>query len=205
MVGTSNGFVHLNVFGTLPIASINLNEKLNEICCVNQLHFSNSLDVMYVTIQNAENVVKIVAFDSALLRSHTKELFAIASKHEQLKSLMDFLTSTFMTILETWENILLEMDTHLSKYAAKVPQGGIAADFLDLLIFGTYTSAIEEFLVYDLTKKGLEKFGQTIEMSYGSIQKLLLKYICKMGQNVTFHLAELRGLARLKHRYSVSI
>lgn len=158
---------------------------------------------MYVTTHTVSSLLKVVIIDSALLKSHGKELYSIASKHEHLKALVDYLFSTITTIKENWENILLEMDTKLSKYAARVPKGGITADFLDLLMFGTYSNDIEEFLVHDLTKKGLEKFGQIIEMSYGSIQKLLLKYVAKMGQNITYHLAELRGLARLKHRYQV--
>lgn len=96
------------------------------------------------------------------------------------------------------------MDNELTKYASKVPEGGLTADFLDLLMFGIYSDEIEEFLLHDLTKKGLEKFGQTIELSYANIQKLLLKYVTKIGQNITYHLAELRGLARMKQRYEVS-
>lgn len=204
-IGTSTGYVHLYIFGTLPLASINLNHYLGKTCGVSHIHFSSNLDLMYISLQNANSALQVMVIDSILLKSHGKELYAIASKHEQLKTLIDYLFNTVTRIKETWENILLEMDTKLSKYASKVPRGGITADFLDLLMFGTYTSDIEEFLVHDLTKKGLEKFGQTIEMSYGNIQKLLLKYVSKIGQNITYHLAELRGLARLKHRFGVSV
>lgn len=203
-IGTSSGFVHLYVFGTLPLASINLSDYLEQPCTIAQIHFSRHFDMMYVTTCTASNLLKVVIIDTGLLKSHGKELYSIASKHEHLKALLDYLSSTITTIKETWENILLEMDIKLSKYATKVPSGGISADFLDLLMFGTYSNDIEEFLVHDLTKKGLEKFGQTIEMSYGSIEKLLLKYVSKMGQNITYHLAELRGLASLEHRYKVT-
>lgn len=202
-IGTGNGSVHLYVFGTLPLASIDLNSYLKEPCIIHQIYFSQNLDLMYVTTHTNSHLVKVVIIDSALLKTHGKELYSIASKHEHLKALVDYLFSTITTIKENWENILLEMDTKLSKYASRVPKGGITADFLDLLMFGTYTNEIEEFLVHDLTKKGLEKFGQIIEMSYGSIQKLLLKYVAKMGQNISYHLAELRGLARLKNRFLV--
>lgn len=202
-IGTANSSVHLYVFGTLPLASIQLDGYLQEPCSIHQMYFSQNLDTMYVTAHTNSNLVRIVLIDSCLLKTHGKELYSIASKHEHLKALLDYLFSTITTIKENWENILLEMDTKLSKYAARVPKGGITADFLDLLMFGTYTNEIEEFLVHDLTKKGLEKFGQIIEMSYGSIQKLLLKYVAKMGQNISYHLAELRGLARLKSRFFV--
>ncbi|CAH2017492.1 unnamed protein product [Acanthoscelides obtectus] len=117
--------------------------------------------------------------------------------------LITYLRNTIASITETWESFLLEIDHKLSKYAKKVPEGGITADFLDLLIFGICASELQEFLMHDLTKKGLEKFGQTIEMSYTNIQKLLLKNINKYGQNVTFQLAELRGMGRFDCKYEI--
>ncbi|KAK9880736.1 hypothetical protein WA026_013060 [Henosepilachna vigintioctopunctata] len=95
------------------------------------------------------------------------------------------------------------MDNKLFKFASKCPNAGVTADFLDLLMFGIYSSNMEGFLLNDLTKKGLEKFGQSIEMSYSTIQELLLKYVTKYGQSITYHLAELRGMVRLKHKYDV--
>lgn len=169
------------------------------------MNLSDNLDTMFVAIRDEENALKIIMVNTEIFKTHTKELFIVALKHENLNSLLEFLSNTLTSVTETWENILLEMDTKLSKYAAKVPEGGVTADFLDLLMFGIYSNEIEEFLVHDLTKKGLEKFGQTIEMSYSNIQKMLLKHILKTGQNITYHLTELRGLARLEHRYYVSL
>lgn len=160
--------------------------------------------MLYATVKDQFENIKIVIINTAIFKTHTKELFAVSMKHEYLNSLFSYLSNTISIIKETWENILLEMDAKLSKYASKVAEGTLATDFLDLLMFGITTEHMQEFLLHDLTKKGLEKFGQTIEMSYANIQKLLLKNVTKVGQNVTYHLAELRGMARLEYRYKVS-
>lgn len=203
-IGTEDGLLYLNIFGCFSCAVLKLDEYLNVKCNVVSVNLSDNLDTMFITVRDEQNLLKIVVVNTEILKTHSKELFTVALKHENLNSLLEYLSNTLTSVTETWENILLEMDTKLSKYAAKVPEGGVTADFLDLLMFGIYTTEIEEFLVHDLTKKGLEKFGQTLEMSYTNIQKLLLKHILKTGQNITYHLAELRGLARLEQRYNVS-
>lgn len=204
-IGTEDGFLHLSIFGTFTCVVLNLCDKLEYTYKVLNVHFSEDLDVMFVTVFDVFKDVRILVYNTEVFKSHLKELFVMASKHERLMNLTDSLQVTITTITETWENILLEIDTKLSKYAAKMPKGGVTADFLDLLMFGIYSEELEEFLVHDIGKKGLEKFGTTIEMSYTHIQKLLLKYVLKIGQNIAYHLSELRGLARLEHRYKVCI
>lgn len=71
-------------------------------------------------------------------------------------------------------------------------------------MFGVCSERIEEFLIVDLTKKGLEKFGQTMEVSYSNIQSYLFRHIIKFSQNGTFHLSELKGMAMFEERFGVS-
>ncbi|EEZ97189.1 Anaphase-promoting complex subunit 4-like Protein [Tribolium castaneum] len=203
LIGTSEGTVHVRVFGCFPCASLDLKQTLNCFCSIQNMHLNEDLNRMFFTVRDNENNVKLICFDSEIFKTHTNELFALALKHIKLTSLVTYLSNTITTITESWESILLEMDNKLSKYASKVPEGGVTADFLDLLTFGICSDEMKTFLIHDLTKKGLEKFGQTIEMSYSNIQKLMLKYVMKFGQNVTYHLAEMRGMARLEHRYKV--
>lgn len=203
-IGTENGFLYLNIFGCFPCAVLKLDEYIGKKCSILNVNSSDNFDTIFVTVKDDTNTLQIVIINTDIFKTHTKELFVVALKREQLSSLTDYLSNTLTSVTESWENILLEMDTKLSKYAAKVPEGRVTTDFLDLLMLGLYSTEMEQFLMKDLTKKELEKFGQTIEMSYTNIQKLLLKYILKIGQNITYHLAELRGLARLEHRYHVS-
>lgn len=203
LVGTKDGYVHIRIFGCFTCAILNINKYLGYYCAIENVHLSEDLNKIFVTVKDLQNNIKMVLLDSTIFKTHTRELFSVALKYVKLLDLITYLKNTITNITETWESFLLEIDHKLSKYAKKVPEGGVTADFLDLLMFGSSSPELEEFLMTDLTKKGLEKFGQTIEMSYANIQKLLLKNVTKFGQNLTYHLAELRGMARLEHRYEV--
>ena len=53
---------------------------------------------------------------------------------------------TLNQIEEAWESVLLEMDSKLESYAQKLPQDGMSADFLELLMFGVPSPELESFL-----------------------------------------------------------
>lgn len=203
LIGTIDGFVYISIFGCFPLSVIDINKQVGYKCAVYNLHLSDDLSKLFVTVKNS-NLIEVITLHIDIFKTHMKELFTMALKQQHLHYLLNYLSLTITVIKETWENILLEMDSKLSKYASQVPEGKLAADFLDLLMFGVSSDDMQKFLLHDLTKKGLEKFGQTIEMSYANIQKLLLKNITKVGQNLTYHLAELLGMARLEHRYKVA-
>jgi anaphase-promoting complex subunit 4 len=96
----------------------------------------------------------------------------VAQIQANIECLKDYLSRTLMATSEAWETILLEMDEKLTQYAEASPPGGMAADFLELLMIGIPTKNIENFLLRDLTEKGLKKFGHSIEMCYSNIQVL---------------------------------
>ena len=65
------------------------------------------------------------------------------------------------------ESILLEMDNKLTKLKMKMnDEHGMASDFLELLMFGTPSTELEDFLLRELGEKGLKKLGTSIEGTY---------------------------------------
>ncbi|KAB0801756.1 hypothetical protein PPYR_03942 [Photinus pyralis] len=200
LVGTDEGHLRMSIFGQFVCADLHLSDYLGQKCSVMSAHLSNDLSTLHVTVK-CESSVKIVILKSDLLKIHSKEIFAIAIKDAHLNNLVSYLSNIIVLIKESWETSLLEMDHKLSYYASLVPDGVLSAEFLDLLMFGITSSRMQKFLLQDLTEKGLKKFGQVIEMCYANIQKLLLKHVTKAGQNITFHLSELRGMARLEHNF----
>ncbi|KAK5650039.1 hypothetical protein RI129_001068 [Pyrocoelia pectoralis] len=204
LIGTSGGHLRISIFGQFVCAELNINDFVGHKCSVMSAHLSDDLSILYVTVK-CESSIKIVIIKTDLLKVHSKEIFAIAVKDAHLNNLVSYLSNIIVLIKESWETSLLEMDTKLSFYAATVPDGVLSADFLDLLMFGITSDRMQKFLLQDLTEKGLKKFGQVIEMCYANIQKLLLKHVTKAGQNITFHLSELRGMARLKHNFKVGL
>lgn len=76
--------------------------------------------------------------------------------------------------------------------------------YLIIIFIGVPSDELELFLLQELTAKGLKKFGSSVELSYSTIQKLVLKQLNIVGQSLTYHLAEFRGLSRIPDRYKAS-
>lgn len=125
----------------------------------------------------------------------------VAQAQANIECLMDYLSRTLMAISEAWETILSEMDEKLARYAESNPPGAVAADFLELLMIGIPTQNLENFLLRDLTEKGLKKLGHSIEMCYSNIQKLVVKNLNSVGMALVYQLAEIRGMVRLGGPY----
>lgn len=108
------------------------------------------------------------------------------------------------SITEAWETALLEMDTKLAKYASSQPPGAVSADFLELLMFGEPSESLESFLTRELTEKGLKKLGSSFDISYSTIQKLVVEPLHSGILNVCYHLNTVKGMSRNSYFYKVS-
>lgn len=209
LIGTEKASLHLSIFGIFTCAILSeinsyVDDNFDLNCKVIKAQLSENLDRLYITTLDEGENMKVLIMNTNVLNTHAKELFMMAMKYVHLETILNHVDLTMQSITEAWESILLEMDSKLSKYASNVPDGTVCADFLDLLMFGIPSDEMEEFLMQDLTDKGLKKLGHSIELSYSNIQKLLLTHINTIGQNITFHLAELRGMARMTQRYKVT-
>lgn len=72
-------------------------------------------------------------------------------------------------------------------------------------MIGTPSVDLQVYLLEKLTTNDLKKFGNSVELSYSTIQKLVLKQLNIVGQSLVYYLAELRGLTRIEDRYKVII
>nr|CAD7258211.1 unnamed protein product [Timema shepardi] len=212
MIGTVVGKLYLRIFGMFPCGVVNVgNYTKGRWSRVKSAHFSDNLSQLFIAVgvskgefshKEVEDLA-LVCIKTPILTERSTELRSLALKHAHIISLMRYLSQTMHSITEAWENILLEMDIKLASYAAKVPEGSVSADFLELMMFGTASAELEQFLLQDLTEKGLKKLGHSIEQSYSNIQKMVLKHLCSVGQDLSYHLAELRGMACFLDRYQV--
>ena len=73
--------------------------------------------------------------------------------------MLDYMDGTLKQLSEAWEEIVLELDNKLENLAKKLPEGGLAADFLELLLFGMPSAEVEQFLAHELTEKGSRNFN----------------------------------------------
>ncbi|KAK2580154.1 hypothetical protein KPH14_012426 [Odynerus spinipes] len=192
-LGENNGNVVMYVFGMFYCGNIVAgNGPVIEIS-------GGSGRPIWITWKDNSGIV--VNRYSCSLLERSSAFLKVAQAQANIECLMDYLSRTLMAISEAWETILSEMDEKLARYAESNPPGAVAADFLELLMIGIPTQNLENFLLRDLTEKGLKKLGHSIEMCYSNIQKLVVKNLNSVGMALVYQLAELRGMVRLGGPY----
>ncbi|KAL4708784.1 hypothetical protein ACJJTC_011748 [Scirpophaga incertulas] len=207
LVGHGCGSIFMSVFGKYHYGTMKLAQVAKDECGLYEIldiHLSDDFSVMNVIYADViTNNILLSIINTSVLSAYADEIFIMANRHSHISMLMSHLEQTMKSITEAWEHILLEMDTKMAYYAASVPEGGVSADLLELLMLGVSSDALEVFLLQELTAKGLKKFGSSVELSYSTIQKLVLKQLNIVGQHLTYFLSELRGLSRIPDRYKI--
>lgn len=205
LVGYKPGAVKLLVFGVLPCGTINLNHDLVDQgeLTVRDIKMSADLKELYVMVESENKSIHFLVYENGFLSKYSSSLLNLSIQHGQILNTVTYIRDTIQCITESWEQVLLEMDNKLSKFAETMPPDeSLAADFLELLIFGYPSSpALLNFLTKDLTEKGLKKLGNSIDLSYTTIQKLVVKPLTSGIVNILFHLSTLKGMHRHQFYY----
>ncbi|XP_059480351.1 anaphase-promoting complex subunit 4 [Neocloeon triangulifer] len=200
--GTVNGVVSLHALGLLACGSIDMTNVFEgKKCRVLSVAMDSAFKSLIATISVESDdgwLLNVVHLDTSKVASHSEQLLILVKQHGLILSQVAYLGQTMSSITEAWENILMEMDSNLSKYASQVGPGAVSADFLDLLMLGSASTELQTFLLNDLTEKGLKKLGHSIELSYTNIQKLVLKHLQAVGAAIYFHTSGLTGMANEK-------
>ncbi|GFU37862.1 anaphase-promoting complex subunit 4 [Nephila pilipes] len=203
-IGMEIGSIHLHSFGMFPTGFIDVNIKLDDpkkdrVISVALSQDFRLLQVVLERKDEEENYSYYYrSYFISLIYDCIEEIKIVSLKFGQISSLLTYLSSTIRAISEAWEDILLEIDTKLHNYAFQkhaLSEGTIIDDFLELLMFGNLSDSLEKFLMHDLTESGLKKFGNSIELSYSNIQKLVLKRLQNVAVSLYYHLTELKGMA----------
>ena len=215
IAGTVSGEISLYVNGFLLCANLNIGlvSKNPEKARIADVVVARDLKT-YSVLCTVENRTKVVVVAMPLMSTCLDELATLSRKFSVLEGMTHYMSDTLKQISEAWEGILLEMDEKLASYASKLPDAdsdfnsgscGMAADFLELLTFGTPSPDLEAFLLQELTEKGLKKLGHSIEVSYSNVQRLVLKYLHTVSQSMNFHLCELLGLIKANEKYALML
>uniref|UniRef100_A0A182QH64 Anaphase-promoting complex subunit 4 n=1 Tax=Anopheles farauti TaxID=69004 RepID=A0A182QH64_9DIPT len=206
LIGTTDGRVHLSALGILSCGSVDVFATLGFTAsaspsariCEAQI----SLDFKQLIVGVHRNgVLNVVILENELLYKYAPSVLNLALKKSHIHATMSYVNDTIDCIMEAWETVLLEMDNKLTHYAKDQPDGSISADFLELLMFGTASPSLEQFLLRDLTEKGLRKLAYSIELSYFTIQRLVLNPLYAAIQAMFFHLNALDGMLRNRFYY----
>ena len=154
-----------------------------------------------------ENLLVYSLLDSRILEENSMQIKLISTKFGMLFSMLTAIKSVIKEMDELWEDILVEMDQKFQLYALQkfnnlngskgapaAAQNGsnmtpnsqansnadasLVHDFMLLYAFGTCSEHFKQFLLNELTEKGLKKLESSVENYYSNIQRLL---------NGTFH------------------
>lgn len=211
IVGCSSNSLSIYAFGVFPVSSLTVPsinvDKIRKILSATISQDLQSLSLVLETENKEQHShCYLMSFDTKLMASRHKELRLMALKFGQVLTLKEYLQATVQQMSEAWEDILMEMDSKLLKFAEDKKAAGtgtVSNDFLELLLFGTPSPELQTFLLNDLTGKGLQKLGHSIETSYSNIQKLVVKHLQVVSQAILYHLAELRGMSLWYEKFGV--
>ncbi|XP_022161335.1 anaphase-promoting complex subunit 4 [Myzus persicae] len=196
LVGMVNCEVQILALGIFLCGSIQLSSQENTVL---NIHMPVDFSYLYVAIQYYYGTIEIVTIKLQECDTCWDDVYDLASKHDQLLSSLDYLDQTMKNILETWEHVsLMEMELKLSSYCPEDPEM-VSTDLLELLIYGILTERMDQFLKRDLTDKGIKKIGLSIESSHTNVQKLVVKQLSEVTNQILFQLVEISGMSLKKY------
>nr|XP_022341002.1 anaphase-promoting complex subunit 4-like [Crassostrea virginica]XP_022341003.1 anaphase-promoting complex subunit 4-like [Crassostrea virginica] len=212
IIGCGSNTLHLYAYGVFPVSiltvpAVSNGHQITRIVSGTESQDLQSLSLVIETESSDQlKYFYLMSFDTKLMASRHKELRLMALKFGQVLTLTEYLQTTVQQMSEAWEDILMEMDSKLLKFAEDKRAAGtgtVSNDFLELLLFGTPSPELQTFLLNDLTGKGLQKLGHSIETSYSNIQKLVVKHLQVVSQAILYHLAELKGMSLWYEKFGV--
>ena len=221
VVGDATGKVHLFLYGIFLCAIVKTSDSFQQQQQQQQQQQHREYQVMSATVSNDLKVlsvvvkstvhgsdkqpVSLVLYNTGLLSTRCNELAVVAKKMGEVTCLMEYFDHTIQSMSDAWEDILLEMGTKLTEFAAERLTAGssVSSEFLALLTRGVTSPELQSFLIHDLTEKGLKKLGNSIKNSYTSIQNLALKHLQCVTQSLLYHVTEIHGMSRWYEQFGI--
>lgn len=204
LVTCEDGKIYIYVYGVLNCGFVDVRSSVNadsdEKIEILEAKMNSAFDQLYVLYQK-DNLLHYACFENPLMLKHTIALWKLSVKYGLILNIQEYISDTIENIGEAWELVLLEIDNKLAKYAKKQPDGAISADFLELLLFGYPSEPLEQFLTQDLTVRELKKLSNSLEMSYSTIQKLVVKPLQSAILAIFHHINNLYGMHQNSYEY----
>ncbi|XP_038064337.1 anaphase-promoting complex subunit 4-like [Patiria miniata] len=218
VVGLDGGTLELYAYGIAAIGAIKLSgisqekDPGKQLNCHRVIAATLSKDLRYLSVIvdqtkedcNAIPTAYLLSLDCILISSRLEEFTRFAGQSSKVTTLLEYLSATLHSVSEAREDILMEIETKLTKYAEqKKTAGSVRDELLQLLLWGRASPELQAFLLHELTEKGMKKLGQSVENSYSNIQKLVLKHIHSVCRSLVYHLNQLKGMSLWYDKYGV--
>ncbi|CAI5783725.1 anaphase-promoting complex subunit 4 isoform X1 [Podarcis lilfordi] len=202
VLGGNAGFIEIYAYGMYKIATVTgVTGSCLALCLSSDL---KSLSVITKVEVSPESEPEITYFqlDTSLLSTYLPEVTRMARKFTHISTLLQYIKLSLTCMCEAWEEILMQMDSRLTKFVQeKNTTTSVQDEFMQLLLWGKASLELQALLMNQLTVKGLKKLGQSMESSYSSIQKLVISHLQSGSEALLYHLSELKGMALWKQKY----
>ncbi|KAE8629308.1 hypothetical protein XENTR_v10000431 [Xenopus tropicalis] len=200
VLGGDSGQIEIYAYGMYKIATISeVYGSCLGLCLSNDL---KSLSVVTELTTNSMPEITYFQLDTSLLSDCLPEVTRMARKFTHISTLLQYLQLSLTCMCEAWEEILMQMDSRLTKFVQeKNTTTSVQDEFMQLLLWGKASPELQALLMNQLTVKGLKKLGQSVESSYSTIQKLVISHLQSGAEALLYHLSELKGMALWKQKY----
>lgn len=204
IVTCSDGKVKLYIYGVLKCGIIDVKKHVgvteNDKFDVLEVKLSADLKHLYIVyIKNGH--IGFLILENKTLLEYKVSLWKLSVKYGMIMNALNYIEDTIEHINEAWESVLLEMDNKLAKYAKKQQPGAVSADFLELLMFGYPSESLETFLTQEMTVRELKKLSNSVDMSYSTIQKLVVKPLHSAIVSLFYHINDVYGMHQNSYYY----
>ncbi|XP_053314308.1 anaphase-promoting complex subunit 4 [Spea bombifrons] len=200
VLGGDSGQIEIYAYGMYKIATITeVYGSCLSLCLSSDL---KSLSVVTELSTNTTPEITYFQLDTSLLSDCLPEVTRMARKFTHISTLLQYLKLSLTCMCEAWEEILMQMDSRLTKFVQeKNTTTSVQDEFMQLLLWGKASPELQTLLMNQLTVKGLKKLGQSVESSYSTIQKLVISHLQSGAEALLYHLSELKGMALWKQKY----
>lgn len=202
----------------LDIVPSYLNYKQLKSCFL-----SDNMSLISALGLTEENLLVYSLLDTSILNENHIQIKLVSAKFGLLFSMLTSVKSVIKEMEELWEDILVEMDQKFQLYALEKynmnnennkannlgvgnknsMDSSLVNDFMLLYTFGTCSEHFKQFLLQELTEKGLKKLEVSVENYYTNIQRLLNGNFQQIILNMFYHLNELYGMIKWTDKFKI--
>uniref|UniRef100_A0A8D2I2L1 Anaphase-promoting complex subunit 4 n=1 Tax=Urocitellus parryii TaxID=9999 RepID=A0A8D2I2L1_UROPR len=161
VLGGSSGFIELYAYGMFKIARVTgIAGTCLALCLSSDL---KSLSVVTEVSTSGASEVSYFQLETNLLYSFLPEVTRMARKFTHISALLQYINLSLTCMCEAWEEILMQMDSRLTKFVQeKNTTTSVQDEFMHLLLWGKASGS--ESLLYHLSElKGMASWKQKYE------------------------------------------
>jgi anaphase-promoting complex subunit 4 len=207
LIALKTGEIQVHVFGLFCCGVVNVKQHLPEgsgctILSTDIAQNLKSLTVVANVLYNSTNTLCCVVIDTEL-HDRAQDLYTISYVRGSILNTINNINRAMVSIIEAHEHIVIEeMQMQIFEYSKGKEDGTLSTEFMELLLFGFYSSELANFLLSELSDKKLKKISSSIDVSHSNILKQIVNHLRPSIEKLLFELTIMLGLARLSRIFS---